>query len=262
MSAATITATITTSQRAVRLSITITGAAAGETMTLYRRVGSAALVPVMGATAIAAASRVITDPEVPLNRAASWVVKTSTNVQVESATLTVAAPLPTVADPVRGVTAACAVVDRDTVSRQQRADVLQVEGDSDPVVIWDVPAGARTPISLLTLTAVEAANMDRVVSAGNPLLLRCSCGQHTDQWIQPVETIVGARVVRKSSDPNRTWDLGSCILFASSPVSGTLARGNTLGMVYAAVASKTLAGIAATWSTLGAIAVADLGASV
>ena len=54
MSVVTITAALRPSSLAAALSITVTGAVAGETMTVVRRVGTTATSPVMGASAIQA----------------------------------------------------------------------------------------------------------------------------------------------------------------------------------------------------------------
>lgn len=256
----TITATVRTSGRSAALLIAVSGAAVGETMTVARRVGASALAPVMGASSITAASRVVIDPEAPLNRAASWVVTTSTGVTVESGPITVATDLAAIADPVTGATADCAVITRDALTRTNRAEVLQVEGDSTPWVVWDVPVGKQMPIEILTLTDDDAAALDKMLSTGDPILLRCGCLRHTDVWVQPVGESTGqSPLVKRAESQLRTWSLGECVVYGSNPRLGSAARSTTLGDLNNAVTPKTLGAIAARWANLGQIASADLG---
>ncbi len=259
MTTATITPVLVPSARSVRLSIAVDAAGVGETMSVTRRVGTAVPAAVMGATGLAAGSKVITDPEAPLNRAATWIVTFSGGLVVESDPLTVTAALASISDPVLGATAECAVVDRDSLTRTQRAEVLMVEQDPEPWVVWDVPVGKSMPVTMLTLTPAAESALDRMLATGDPILLRCVCGNHTDRWIQPVddETSV-TRLVKRPSDTSRLWDLGLCVVYSTNPRLDEAARGNTLGDLYNAVTPKTLGAIADRWPTLGAIAEDDL----
>lgn len=260
MTAVVLSAAFRPSALAALLTISITNAAAGETMTVTRKVGTAAAQPVMGATTIQAASRTLIDPEAPLNRAATWIVTTSTGATA-SAVLAIPAELAVVADPVRGIVASCAVITRDEWRRTQRVDVVQVEGSDIPAVIWDLPSGKQMPVQLLTLDKDAETALGRILATGNPLLLRCACGNHTDVWIQPVDGETGAsRVVQRTASQLRQWELGRCLVYPTNPLASSIALGNTLGAVYDAVMPKTLGGIANRWDTLGAIAETDLGA--
>lgn len=254
-----ITAAVRTSARAAALSITVTGAAVGETMTVWRRVGTAALVQVMGAASIPAASRVVIDPEAPLNRAASWVVTTSTGASDESSQLTVPSPLSAIADPVSGVLADVAVITRDTASRINRVTVVQVEGDPTPWIVADVPMDARVPLRLLATSAAATTKVWQVLATGEPVLLRCGCGQHADVWVQPVGDAVSSEPLVATGGDLTAFDLGECVVFAGNPDLTSLARSTTLGDVDAAVTPHTLGAIATRWATLGEIAAADLG---
>jgi hypothetical protein len=261
----TITAAVRTSARAAALSVAVAGASGGETMTLWRRVGSAALVPVMGAGAIAAASRVIVDPEAPLNRAATWVVTTSTGASAESAALTVpsasvaGSALATIANPDVGVLADVGVVDRDTTSRANRVELVRVEGDPDPWVITDVPMSARRTVQVLALSPDAADRVWAVLGDGGPVLLRCGCGQHSDLWLQPVGDSVDSAPLVSTGGDLTVFALGECVVFAGNPDLTLEAAATTLGDVHSAVTPHTLGAIAARWATLGAIAAADLG---
>ena len=237
-----------------RLAIAVSGAAVGETMTVTRRVGTRVPAVVMGGTAIPAESVSVLDPEVPLNRAATWVVTTSSGVVVESSALTVSASLAVVSDPVAGLLARCAVVERDALERVQRASQIQVEGDPTLWVVWDVPVGQTMPVSLLTLTREADDSMDAVLATGAPVLLRCVCGFHDDRWVQPVEKTSRARVVVAPDNPRRLWDLGSCVVYPGNPRLSESVRRATLGDVFDAVSGSTLGAIADRWATLGAIA--------
>lgn len=258
MSTVTLTA-VGSATLTARLQVAVADAAPGETMTITRVDGSRVL-PVMGATEIAAVDRVIVDAEIPLNRAVSWQVRTSTGAQATSGPVTVTAALAAVSDPVNGRQALVVVVDRDTVSRDPRATVLEVEGDAALWIVRDVPAGRRAPIVLYSLTRDAAGTLDAMLAAGGPLLLRCGCGYHDDLWIEPVTTTTGARLVKAARVESRLWDLGACVLHPGNPwPAGTTARGNTLGALYVAVGYSTLGEIASRWATLGDIAIADLG---
>ncbi|MGC4106045.1 MAG: hypothetical protein QM753_06780 [Thermomicrobiales bacterium] len=260
MTTAVISAQPVASSLAVRLSLDVSGAASGETMSVLRRVGSGAPQPVMGATNIPAADVTITDPEVPLNRPATWLVVLSDGSTVESAPVTVAAGLAVVSDPVAGITTTCWVVSLDReLRRRGRADILQVEGDSALWVVWDLPTGQLAPVALMSRSADQAAQLDRMLASGNPLLVRCGCGQHRDRWIQPTGDTAELRITDVQAATPRLWQLGDCVVFSTCPVLGVRARGATLGDVHRFVQLKTLGGIAATWSTLGEIAAADLG---
>lgn len=249
---------IATSVLTVKLSITVADPEDGETMTVTRRTGAASPVAVMGASDVAAATTIITDPEAPLNRASRWTVTTSSGATIESDPVTLAAELAAISDPIVGVLGMCAVVDRDALSRAQRATMLTVEGDPTPWVVWDVPVGRTMPVQLLTLTPDAEAAVDQILSTGGPVLLRCVCGNHSDRWIQPIgDATTSARVVAKGSNPSRLWDLGDCVVYANNPLAAQKAKGSTLGDVYDFVSTKTLGAIADTWDTLGAIAEAD-----
>ena len=261
MTAAAIAVALRPSALAALVSVTITGAVVGETMTVTRKVGTGAPQPVMGASAVPAATRVLVDPEAPLNRAATWTVTTTSGATATSAALTVPADLATLADPVRGIVAECAVITRDDWRRTQRVDVVQVEGSTTPAVIWDVPSGKQMPVQLLTLDSTAETAIGALLDTGNALLLRCACGQHSDVWIQSIDSQAGAsRLVKRSASVLRQWELGTCLVFGTNPRAAEAALGNTLGDVYDAVAVKTLGAISDRWATLGAIAEADLGA--
>ena len=257
MTALSIAATAT-SLLTVKLSITVTDPEDGETMTVTRRTGAASPVAGMGSSDIPAATTIITDPEAPLNRASRWTVTTSSGATIESDPITLEAELAALSDPILGILGMCAVVDRDTLSRTQRATMLTVEGDPTPWVVWDVPVGRTMPVQLLTLTSDAEAALNQILSTGDPIFLRCVCGYHTDRWIQPIgDGTTSSRVVAKGSDPSRLWDLGDCVVYAKNPLAAQKAKGSTLGDVYDFVSTKTLGAIADTWDTLGAIAEAD-----
>lgn len=256
----TVTVTATSTGFAAHLLVDVAGGAPGETMSVYRQVGNQAWQQVMGAIGIAAEDRLVVDGEVPLNRPVVWWVVTSTGAQAVSAPVTVAAELAVVSDPVTGRRAVVAVVERDDISRDARATVLQVEGDPAPWVVRDVPESGRMPVRLYTRTWDAERGLDAMLAAGGPLLLRCACGFHGDVWIEPVTTSGMARVVRRPANLARAWDLGVCVIYPGNPwPAGTVARGNTLGAVAAAVNGTTLGAIAARWSSLGQIAIAELG---
>lgn len=261
-----VVSAVRTVTRGAALSITVTGAGVGETMTVWRRVGSAGLVEVMGAVAIPAQSRVIVDPEAPLNRAASWVVVTSSGVSSESGSLTVASgmaagmELGTVANPDVGLSVDIAVIARDSAARANRLELVRVEGDPDPWVIMDVPMAARVPVQLLALSEADAEQVWQVLADGGPVLLRCGCGRHQDMWIQPVGDSVEASPLVATGGDLVAFDLGECVRFGGNPDLSLLALSTTLGDIDDAVDPHTLGAIAARWSTLGAIAAADLGA--
>lgn len=261
MTTVTIAAAVRGSAHAAILIITVTGAAAGETMTVSRRVGTTPAQIVMGTEAIEAQSRVLIDPETPLNRAATWTVTTSTGASATSAQLTVPVELATLADPIRSLTAECAVIDRDDWRRAQRVELITVEGSSHPAVVWDVPLAKTMPITLLTFTPAAEAVMDRLMATNDPLLLRCVCGHHADVWIQSISDAAGSsRLIKRGSADTRSWDLGSCLIYSANPRAGLAAKAAGLGDVHDAVEPKVLGAIADRWGTLGAIAEADLGA--
>ena len=257
MTTATIAASATASGTAL-LTIDVTSPGVGETMTLRRRAGSQ-LLPVMGAAGIPAADRVLVDPEVPLNVATSWQLTFSGGLVIESDPLTIVAELGTLADPVRGIVADVAVIDRDQLSRTNRATLLQVERDPTLHVVWDVPVGQTMPLSLLTLTVEARDAVSRALETGDPLLLRCVCGLHADVWIQPTDDKTTAELLTpRAAAVSRRWLLGEVIVYTTNPRIGVVARWTTLGDIDAAVDPHTLGEIAARWGTLGQIATADL----
>lgn len=256
MTAATITAVAATDATA-RVTVTVTGAAEGELMSLYRLSGGVR-TPLLGGVDTAAVSGVWVDPA-PLNVACTWVAVLADATETESDPVTVSSALPVLSDPWSGTEVLVRVVEvDDTVTARARADALPIEGSPVPIVVYDVPTGTWSQLQLLTVDAEDDTQLQLIAGGGGPLLLRCSCGLHSDRWVQPVGDYTRARLVRRPAETARlhTWE--ECLYLAAAPRDTERAGGDTLGDLAAMFPAGTLDGIAAAWATLGAIAATDL----
>lgn len=260
MTTATVTA-IPASDMTVRVSITVAGAVAGERLSVWRE-DDGTRTPVLGGTDVAALSTVIIDPASPLNRPVTWGVTLASGVEVRSAPATLASSLPVLSDPWRGLAALVMVTDVDDERvTKSRATVLTVEGDPTPIVVWDVPTREYGELEVLSLDAVARRRIVDMCATGRMLLLRCSCGQHEDWWLQATGDVKVLRLTRKGSVPARLhrWD---AVVYLGRPADmSQRARGDTLGDLHAMVPTK-LGDIAASWSTLGEIASTSLTAGL
>lgn len=256
MTAATITAVAATDATA-RVTVTVTGAADGELMSLYRLAGGVR-TPLLGGIDTPAVSGVWVDPA-PLNVACTWVVVLADATETESGPATLTSTLPVLSDPWSGSEVLVRVVEvDDTLTARARAEALPIEGSPVPVVVYDVPTGTWSQLQLLTTDDEGDTQLQLLAGTGGPLLLRCSCGLHPDRWVQPIGDYTRTRLVRRPTEGSRlhTWE--ECLYLASAPRDGERAGGDTLGDLDAMFPAGTLADIAAAWATLGAIAATDL----
>lgn len=257
MTTAVITATAAPDTTA-RITITVTGADPGETMSIYRIDGEARTA-VLGAVNIPAVSTVITDAAVPLNRAVRWVVVFEADPEVVTIVpATVPSVFPLLSDPYTAEVVTVQVVEvDDELALRSRAEVLTVEGDVQPYVVGDRPTGYYGRLSLLTITAEDAAALFELAAVGKAMLLRCSCGLHGDRWIRVTEDLITARLVKKPALEARLHSWDGCIYLPRAPFPNRLTVADTLQELHDAVPT-TLADIATSWATLGEIAATDL----
>lgn len=248
---------IVTSDKSARLIVTVSGADPDALMSVYR-VDGQDRIPVLGAVNIPAASTVLIDAAVGLNRPISWTVQFDDGTGFTTEPVTVPATLPILSDPYTGAqTELMAVVWDDELTLQARVEVFAIEGSPQPVAVPDVPTGYYSPLQLLTLDLDAADTVTDLARTAAPLLLRCSCGQHKDRWIQPVSNLLRARLVQKPSLAARLHSWDSCLYLQGPPNVLKRAAFDTLAELHDAVPT-TLGDIAETWATLGDIAATDL----
>ena len=258
MSTVTVAASALSSRATGRVTVTVTGAVVGETMTVWRDDLSGVLRPEMGGRNIPAASTVIDDPCVMLGRPTWWRVVTSTAVSAISPTpVTIAATLPVLSDPVMGDEVAVSIKDWPELSYAGRVTVIEVEGDPQRRILSDVESTPTSEPILWTATREELAAVRRILGRGRPVLLRATDRGVEDSWIQ-VTGRREQRITMRAADARRIHKL-TVEHWADVPDLDQRAKGDTLGMLAVAVSPQTLGSIAATWATLGGIASADLG---
>jgi len=243
----------------VRLSLTVTTPIPGSTITLYRDDLSGSLVPVLGASALDPASTVVDDTPA-LNRPTWWRAIASTGeTAITAAPVTVTSSLPVLADPRGGTSVELTVAEWDetTIDGSSTSVLIDVEDPGDDAVVWLVgPDGARTAqVTLRTDSAAALTDARTILGSGRALLLRGSQPGLEDPWF--IVTSRRERRVTKNVADWRRYLVLSAGLLTSAPDPTVPVLGDTLGDLAAAVPTN-LGAIASTWTTLGAIAAADL----
>lgn len=240
-----------------RIELAVSGAASGDTMTVTR-VDVDAEEAVLGAVELPAASTILDDPAVPLNRPVTWRVVLSTGEVVVLGPITVQSVWPILSDPHAGVSVRVAIVDMGDRDSAQRGKAIDIEETSDVVFVWDVESAARWPLELLTYTDAERRTFDRLAGAGGPLLLRAACPIHDVGWFARDGGSRRSRKLRKYQPRDERWAHEfTSVVVVGAQRPGERPTSDTLADVVAA-APSTLGAIAAQWSTLGAIAADDL----
>lgn len=243
-----------------RLTITVTGATAGATMTVYR-VEQSREVPVLGARDVKAESNVYDDPVVDVNTATSWRVVLSTGESATTAgTLTIGSTYPILSEPHSGRFVPVVIMDMGERAAAQRGRAIDIEETADVVFLYDVESAVRFELRLLTLTEADRVGFLALVASGGPLLLRAACPVHRVGWFgrdggERRSDLFGKH---RPNDPRWVHTFASVVLVPEQRPDERPA-GDTLGDLEAALpATRTLGNIAAQWVTLGAIAADDL----
>ena len=210
--------------------------------------------PVLGAVNVAAAGTVWDDYATELSVPVHYVAVLSTGETFTSNTVLVESEFPILSDPYLGRSVQVRVVAGGETSWKSRATTLEVEGRRDPLVLWDVLSVAyRAPV-LITDDKAGLEAIRAVLAAGGPVLLRAPCRTVEDGWMVPLSGITEAPLGQSEAVLHT---FGESVVLLAPPEVWRRAAGDTLGDLHAAVPG-TLGDIAATWSTLGEIAIADL----
>lgn len=241
-----------------RLTVSIDAGTVG-TMTIERIVNGGARRRIIAGVGIPAASGVFDDPEVPLGVPVIWEVRLSNGTVLRSEPVTILSTLPVLSDPYRGRSVQVWIVSMDSRGHHSRTTAVDVEGRPDPVPLWDVESSARWPaIELLTTTLVDRNTLDDMCSTGDPLLLRSTCVEPGDHWLQRIGDRTVDRFTPTSRTETRLHKWSDVASLSGSPRPSEKPAGDTLGDLNRAVGSTTLGAIAERWPTLLAIASEDL----
>lgn len=241
---------------AVRLSVSLSGVLPGTTMTVVR-VNGAVESPVLGATDVPAADNVFDDPEVDLNASVFWRVTLSTGETATSPLLFIANTFPVLSDPYSGRWVEVAIVDMGDPSAAQRGKAIDIEETAEVVYVYDVESAPRSQLVLLTRTREDRVAFDELMRPGGPLLLRASCPDHqVGWWARDGGTRDTTSIVKGGMSEARVHTFTSTVR-VPVPRPDTRPIGDTLQDLHL-VTPVNLSQIEATWSTLGAIAAADL----
>jgi len=234
-----------------------------DTMTLVRVVDGVS-TPVRGLVNVPAAGYAVSDNEAPLNRPYHYEVVSGSGFRYQSNTITVQpveptmsnpASWPILSNPITGRSARVVIVKWDSLEVSNSGKKIEIPRRRTPVVLSDIEHSPTSAPKLLTTTAEAAAMVEQLLRAGEPVLLRAPAAGIPDAYLRVDSRSVERFSKSKANMPARLHNLE---VTEVDPHDMTVrGSGDTLGDLNR-VAPVDLGQIAATWSTLGQVAAADL----
>lgn len=240
-----------------RIRLTVVTDVVGETMTITR-LWSSTETPVLGGIAVPSGSMQLDDAAAaPLNALLTWRVHLSSGEMATSGPLSVLSSTALLSDPHRGIVVPVEVGYWSPAVSSARAEMVEIEGLSEPVVVSDVETSPTAPLELRTITDTDADALDSLAMAGSRLLLRTLSTR--SRWHGGWLISIGRRTTE-----GQDWRLGAThvwdqMMRVSAPTPTIPALSDTLGDIEDSFPGGTLGSIedAFPGGTLGDIEATD-----